>query len=259
MPADLKFVPGAPTVVIPSGPATPPPDGQSITITPSTPLITAPMPSGHPLVGSGGVVYPAGGPAPGMPFQAVPAVSGQAGVPLALYTPAAVGQQTILLVNGPNGPQYVIAEVLGSALAPVPTMALPSSAPIMPATTAMPASAMPPNVPATFAACPDQPPVPTFNPPPPATIPMPAMPSMPAPAVVPVAMGVKAPDVLSPAAGAKPPTGPVLPPLSASGPSLGSFPAPPAPGPFRAAKLPAATGVTDDEIPAAPAFVPAAK
>src|SRR5215207_7813674 len=64
MPADLKFVPGAPTIVIPSGAAMPPADGQSVTTAPGTPMIMAPMPAGQPLVGSGGVVYPAGGPAP---------------------------------------------------------------------------------------------------------------------------------------------------------------------------------------------------
>jgi hypothetical protein len=236
LPADVKYIPGAPIVVIPSGPVTPAPDAHSITTATGTPLISAPMPSGQPLVGSGGVVYPAGG-APQL--QAVPPMSGQAVVPLALYTPSSVGQQTILLVNGPNGPQYVIAEVMGSAPAPVPT-----GMPVMPASTAMPAPAVAP----TIAVVPDQAPAPTLNPPPPAAIPLPPMP---APAVVPVAMGVKAPE---PAAGVKAPTGPILPASGVSGPNLDSPPAP-----FRAAKSPPAPGIEDEPIPPAPAFVPPKK
>jgi hypothetical protein len=236
MPADLKYIPGAPIVVIPSGPPTPAPDTHSIPTSTGTPLISGPMPSAQPLVGSGGVVYPAGA---AMPGPSIPAMSGPAVVPLALYTPSSVGQQTILLVNGPNGPQYVIAEVMGSAPAPVPAM---TGAPVMPASTVMPAPAVPP----TGAVVPDQAPAPTLNPPPPAAIPVPPMPPTPAPAVVPVAMGVKAPETVT---GVKAPTGPILPAAGVSVPSLES------PGPFRAAKAPPAPGIEDEPIPPAPAFV----
>jgi hypothetical protein len=276
---DLKFVPGAPTTILPSCPGVPGGDGMTMTASPGAPMASAPLPPGPPVVGSGGLVYPVGSapttgqvtpasapgpslPSPGMstvaapapavmPFQSVPTMVAQSGASLPTYNPSAVGQQMILLVNGPNGPQYVIAEVMGSAPAPVPAMPMP----VTPAASTMPAAPTAmntPMTPATFATAPEPLPAPTFTAPPPAAIPMPALPPAPAPAVVPVDMGAKAPD-------AKPPAGPVLPASGTSAPSLGSFPPPPAPGQFRAAKLPAATGVTDDDIPAAPAFVPAPK
>jgi len=235
MPADFKYIPGAPIVVIPSAPATPAPDAHSIPTSAGTPLISA-----QPVVGSGGVVYPAGGAVPG---PSIPAMSGQAVVPLALYTPSSVGQQTILLVNGPNGPQYVIAEVMGSAPAPVPM----TGAAVTPAGTVMPAPVVQPPA----AVVPDRAPAPTLNLPPPAAIPVPATAPTPAPAVVPVAMGVKAPE---PATGVKAPTGPVVPASGISGPTLES-----PPGPFRAAKSPPAPGIEDEPIPPAPAFVPPKK
>jgi hypothetical protein len=65
-------------------------------------------------------------------------------------------------------------------------------------------------------------------------------------------MGAKAADP-------KPLSGPILPAAGTAAPALESSPAPLPPGQFRAAKLPAATGVTDEDIPAAPVFVPVPK
>jgi hypothetical protein len=251
-PADLKYVPGAPTTVIPS-PRSVPADCQ-------------------PVVGSGGVVYsasrspgagsgsmPGAATAPGSPgLMAASSTVALPTVPTVASVPAPAGawtggQQTILLVNGPNGPQYVIAEVLGSAPAPMPNTS------VAPATTAVtngpPAASAPPTpLPTVASVAPiDRAPAPTFNPPPPPAIPMPPPLPTPAPAVVPVEISRKTPDPLPPAI--KSPPDPVLPVSAESGPSPDSSP----PGTFRPAKLPKATAVTDDDIPPAPAFLPVPK
>ena len=67
---------------------------------------------------------------------------------------------------------------------------------------------------------------------------------------------MKTPDPLPKSVSAKPPTGPVLPVSETAAPGLGSFPAAPAVSPPSAIKLPPATSVVDEEIPAAPSFVP---
>jgi hypothetical protein len=131
------------------------------------------MMSGPPMVGSGGTVYPvnytpAAGPQmmqvmptnftpPTMPGPAMMQTQQQVTATLPV-TPGAIGQPTIMLVNGPNGPQYVITEMVsqspaptGAQMIPAPTMAASTTftpampAPVMPAPTmpTMPAPAMP--------------------------------------------------------------------------------------------------------------------
>jgi hypothetical protein len=85
---------------------------------------------------------------------------------------------------------------------------------------------------------------PTFTAPPPANVPMPP---------VPKDLGKANPDRLPPTVSFKPSGGPVQP---AADMTASAAPAvTPAGGP----KLPAATGVTDDDIPPAPVFLPVAK
>jgi hypothetical protein len=280
--------------------------GQHELVAPGTHLAMTQM-TGQPVVGSGGVVFPIGyvhaagqvmmpgsttpGTSMSMPASsstmtmASPQPMMMSSHPMPAIPPAAgaTGQQMLLLVQGPNGPQYLIAEVLGQ---PMMAMPAPATAPmVMPAPGIVPAAAPPaPSSPATpttgttpFAAAaplpapvvappaatpvlpelppttpaPDTAPAPTFNPPPPTAIPLPPLPPPPAPDA-----GVKAPDPLPPGVSGKPPAGPVLPVKHAPEPSLGTFPTPPTPSPTPSAKLPPATGAVEGDIPEAPIFLP---
>ena len=240
------------------------------------------MPVGQPImtqqgfVGPGTLGYPVGyAPAAGMPQQmmmvpqpqpmmmsAPPMMAGpvmSSPTPtLSWGTPTPGATPTVSIVQGPNGPQYVITEVFNSppvgqpafTVVPTPTPAqVPIPAPI-PLPVQMP-------VPVVYSTPPGNP---TFNPPPPETIALPTPPAMPAPSPAPPAP-ILAPEVLPPTvSSAKPPTsGAVLPASSVTGPSLGAFPAVPmATPPTAGPKLPAPskTATDDDFIPPAPVFVP---
>ena len=191
---------------------------------------------------------------------------------MALPTAPARGTGTpiLMLIQGPNGPQYVITEVLSVVPLPSPTatpaptpapMSMPAPAPItmstqfrpapvMPAAAAMPEPGPAPAVtpvalpsaepPTAVRPAPD--PMPTLTAPPPASVPMPDLPPSP--------IGMKTPDPLPRTVSLKPPTGPALPPSGTDGPAVTQ-----AGGP----KLPPTTGAIDDDIPAAPVFLPVAK
>jgi hypothetical protein len=246
----------------------------------SVPAYTGqPVIVGPPVMGSGGLVYPvAYVPASQLPAgtptvtpsamaavpQAMPANTMVQSQPVMLSSvpvlPAAgtTGQPVVTVVNGPNGPQYVITtEVMGSAPpAPSPTPVV--TVPVAPAP--VPAAPVPEvTTPAPIVEPSGDPP--TLTAPPPASVPLPPIP--PAPTPLPAAgpsepATPKTPAPLPPTVSSKPPNGPVLPTAHAAPPSLGSFPPVPATSPPAAApKLPPPTGVTDDEIPAAPVFIPA--
>ena len=272
--------------------SSPVPAGSTEMMAPGTPLT---MMSGQPIVGSGGVVYPVGytqsgqiimaAPAMNMPVHhmsaptmsmptpsgpTMPTVSAPAvTMPTSVPTSGTSGQPMLLLIQGPNGPQYVIAEVLGAAptaaapIIPAPTPAAP--APIIPPPTVMPAAApapassgtpFPATTPVTLPAIPNPEPAatPTFDPPPPVNVSAPMLPPIPP---APTDSGKKAPDRLPPGVNAKPPAGPVLPVVHAPEPMLGTFPAAPAKVPAPTTKLPSATGAVEGDIPPAPIFVPA--
>jgi hypothetical protein len=238
---------------------------------------------GPPVMGSGGLVYPvAYVPASQLPAgtptmmtsssmaavpQAMPANTVVQSQPVMLSSvpvmPAAgtTGQPVITVVNGPNGPQYVITtEVMGSA-PPAPPAA---SAPVV-TVPAAPAPVPAPPAPEVSTPAPIVEPsgdAPTFTAPPPASVPMPPIPPAPTPLPAGSSAGEpaapKTPASLPPTVGVKPPNGPVLPAAHAAPPSLGSFPpVPTTTPPATAPKLPPPTGVADEEIPAAPVFIPA--
>jgi hypothetical protein len=262
--------------------------------------------AGPGISGSGGMVYPVNyAPVPSqsmtsgqivmqqpvmMPAPQQPMVQMQPQtmpVPQAMPTPT--GQQTLLLVNGPNGPQYIIAEVIGqvqtqpATVMTAPTAYVPATPPqamTMPASAPAPAHSPTPDVvappapafatapvtPPTPAPAPAAPPVvapaavtptsapPTFNPPPPAAVPMPAIPPLPPSSETSLKAPAPLPSTLNSTASA----GPVLPAPDPAMPTLASYPVPPVKNSGPGPKLPQPTGgATDDDIPAAPVFVPA--
>jgi hypothetical protein len=250
----------------------------SMAMMPSNQMIA----SGQPIMGSGGMVYPVGySPAGPMPMHsgtmpipttvvqsmptpaAVPTMmSSSSAMPAGTVVPAPAaptgnGQQTLLLIQGPNGPQYVISEVISStplSTTPGAPITVPAPGTVIttaPVTTA-PAEPMstPPTVtiPAPEASVPA---APTFVAPPPVTVPMPSMNPTASPEI-----SFKAPATLPQTVAGTKPTGPVLPATGTTGPSLGSFPAAPAMTPASGPRLPTASSVTDDDIPSAPVFLP---
>jgi hypothetical protein len=256
----------------------------SMAAMPSNPMVA----SGQPVMGSGGMVYPVSYsptgptsmhngtmPIPTTVVQQMPTptaapamMSSGSAMPAGtmIPTPAAPtgnGQQTLLLIQGPNGPQYVISEVISSTPLPaaggtsvaVPqpgtvittgpvTMSAPTETISAPQPTSAPAPAPEPVAPAA----------PTFAPPPPVNVPMPSMNP-----TAPPEISFKAPATLPQTVSANKPTGPVLPVSGTTGPSLGSYPAAPTMTPTSGPRLPAASGVSDDEIPAAPVFLPSGR
>jgi hypothetical protein len=266
----------------------PMPAGSTEMMAPGTPLTMTQM-TGQPIVGSGGVVYPVGythggqmimaAPTTGMqqvhtmpmtPTQTGPVMPTSAPQPTGMPTGAATfgpGGQMLLMIQGPNGPQYAIAEVLGPVTA-APQPMMPAPAPAAPTAVVPPPIVMPAAAPAMtssgtpFAATTPPPamPVPepvvapTIEPPVPASVAAPILPPIPP---APSDTGKKAPDPLPPGVNVKPPAGPVLPVVHAPEPMLGTFPAAPSKAPSRTSKLPPATGAVEGDIPAAPIFVPA--
>jgi hypothetical protein len=166
------------------------------------------------------------------------------------------GTPILMLIQGPNGPQYVITEVLSVVPLPAPTatpapIPAPMPAPVSPVTMSapvrpspvMPASAtMPEPGPAPAVMPVALPPVEPGSPVKAAPDPMPTL-TAPPPAMIP-------PPSLPPTVSMKPSTGPALPSMEASGAAVTQ-----AGGP----KLPPAAGAMDDDIPAAPVFLPVAK
>jgi hypothetical protein len=239
------------------------------------------MASGQQMMGSGGMVHPvaysASGPImmqPGSVTTPMPVMYPQQGMvspvtPMQTGTvqsmPVSGGQPTYVLVNGPNGPQYMLVEMMPQnipASAPTPTVATPVMMPSSPAT--LPVGAPVHAVPAGTIPAPEPaPPAPPTFAAPPAPV---SAPAAPAPAAVKPASSVsmdpapRVPDPLPTSVSSKPPAGPSLPAAEAPAPSLGSFPAPPAPMASSAPKLPpASNGFADDDIPPAPVFLPAAR
>jgi len=260
------------------------------------------MIAGPGIAGSGGMVYPVNyAPVPSQSMTSSQMVMQQ---PMMMPAPqqptmqmqqqamsVPSGQQTLLLVNGPNGPQYMIAEVIGQVQTqPAPVMTAPATyaptvppqAMTMPASAPVPAHSPTPDIvapptpafatapvmPPTPAPAPAAPPVvappavtpasaaPTFNPPPPAAIPMPAIPPLPPPSET----SLKAPAPLPSTLNSTASSGPVLPAPDPAMPTLASYPVPPVKNAGPGPKLPQPTGgATDDDIPAAPVFVPAPK
>lgn len=261
----------------------------------ATPTAPAPMPPAPPVTVQVGATLPPPtmpvqpGAIPPMPVQAItvqatgvtPATQ-QAAIPgtpvtTTMAMPAApvhgTGTPILMLIQGPNGPQYVITEVLSVVPLPSPTatpapipapMPIPASAPaapmtasapvrptpVMPAAAAMPEPgpapvvtpvALPPAEPGSpVKPAPD--PMPTLTAPPPAAIPTPT------PSTSPI--GMKSPDSLPKTVSLKPSGGPELPPMGTDGSAVTQ-----APGP----KLPPTTGPMEDDIPSAPVFLPVAK
>ena len=254
---------------------------ETVVLTQTTPGLASPTPvATTPVAGSGGIVYPLNyappaGPAmlpptmtvstPPMMTQQPMMMSIQYPMMPATHHPAPTGQQSLLLINGPNGPQYLIAEVIGQVQSQpaAPVMTAPVSyAPVIQSPTVMmpapqPEALAPPTpTPVSPVVAPASPPAPapaaapTLIAPPPAPVPMPAMPPIPGP----VDMSMKTPGSLPAEVNMKAPGGPVLPAVDVSGPS---YPVPPVANAAYGPKLPPASGASDDEIPAAPVFVPA--
>ncbi len=183
-----------------------------------------------------------------------------AGQPIVLgnaQTPMVIGQATIGIINGPNGPQYVILDGMPG------TISMPASSPVIPVSpppiVSTPTLTAPQNVPAPIVEANYSPPTgqPTFSPPAPASVPIPAMPQLPG-AVEPP----KLPEFAPAGALPKSPSGPTLPAASDNKAGLGAYPTPPMAAPNSAPmlpKLPPATGPVEDDIPAAPIFLPVGK
>ena len=219
----------------------------------------------QPVMGSGGMVYPVGyqpGQPPMMGQPQQQQMMPQQGMtyipqpgPATVYTPNApvtqappimpAPQPGVSVTQGPNGPITVTTEVFEQ---PPPTTGGNS-----PASVSYPPSMV--NTPVGQpTAQPGSPSAPTFIAPPPYTVPFPDAPNLP-----PVG---KTPELLPNTVG-KAPTGPALPGMNTPA-GLGNYPAVPVghqtivPPP---AKLPTPTGPAapaspEDDIPAAPIFVP---
>ncbi len=215
---------------------------------------------GIPALGSGGIVYPVGNGQPhmqqqmmtmqGMPQQMMPMQQMQQPIIMTMQAspgmlmPAPAGQPIFMIVNGPNGPQYVQVD----SVLPAPSSPVSMTVPMAPGQViGLPAPEPAPaqgRMPATPAA-------PTFTAPPPAFVPTPT------PAPAPIEMSSKSPKNLATSVSAKPPTGLVLPANDTAGPTLGTFPAAPAVAPSAANVLPQPNAVSsDDFIPSAPVFLP---
>jgi hypothetical protein len=246
------------------------------------------MAAGQPMMGSGGMVQPiaysSAGPMPmqSMPMQSMPMQTMQMQTmpmmqPQMMYQqqtmPTVAAQPTYMVVNGPNGPQYMLVppEMMASMTpATAPTTPMMPMMPMMTTMVGTPAPTMsavvpvanptPTMIPAapptgTIAApepMPSPPPAPTFTAPPMTSVPLPAMPALPTPADA----TPKIPDPLPKSVSAKPPTGPALPTPEPAGPSLGSFQSAPTISGPPAVKLPPARNAIDDDIPPAPSFLP---
>lgn len=218
---------------------------------------------GIPALGSGGIVYPVanvGNGQPhmqqqmmtmqGMPQQMMPMQQMQQPIIMTMQAspgmlmPAPAGQPIFMIVNGPNGPQYVQVD----SVLPAPSSPVSMTVPMAPGQViGLPAPEPAPaqgRMPATPAA-------PTFTAPPPAFVPTPT------PAPAPIEMSSKSPKNLATSVSAKSPTGLVLPANDTAGPTLGTFPAAPAVAPSAANVLPQPNAVSsDDFIPSAPVFLP---
>jgi len=230
---------------------------------------------GMPVMGSGGMVYPVAYVGSGqttpqqmmpmqsmtqqmMPMQSMPQqgmmtmhsmpqsamMPAQQSPGIVMPASAAAGQPLYMIVNGPNGPQYVQVESApgaGTSMSAAPgTMSVPTAGQTI--TMSAPEPALAPS-----------PAAPTFIAPPPAFVPTPTV------APAPIEMSSKPPETLPKSVSAKPPTGPVLPASDTTGPSLGAFPAAPSAAPSVGPKLPHSNGATDDFIPSAPVFLPSAR
>lgn len=219
---------------------------------------------GQPIMGSGGMVYPVNyqpGQQPMMsqPQQMMPQQGmtyipqPQPSNPAIIYPPSnpvvqgapnlPAPQPGVTVTQGPNGPITVTTEIIDQP----PTGTNPGSPVTLPPTMVTPAGLPAGGQPATL-------PPPTFNAPAPYTVPLPEAPNL-----APVG---RTPELL-PTGVSKTPTGPTLPGLNPPA-GLGNYPAVPvghqviAPPPT---KLPSPTGpaapaVPEDDIPAAPIFVP---
>ena len=238
---------------------------ETVVMTQSTPVFTpqTSTASSTPITGSGGMVYPlnyapAAGPAMLPPTMTVPAPQMMTHQTMMMpmqqqmmhpgHHPGSTGQQSLLLINGPHGPQYLIAEVLGQVqmqpTAPVMTAPVSYAPAAAAPTIVMPApqpeaSTPPPAANVAPASAPVSPPAsppaaaPSLVAPPPASVPMPAMPPIPGP----VDTSMKTPGSLPTEVSSKAPSGPVLPAADVSAPS---YPVPPVASTVSGPKLPPA-------------------
>src|SRR5262245_54726250 len=150
-----------------SGRTTAPVASESVMMTQPMPVIVPQSAAASsPIMGSGGMIYPLNYAPPAAPAMMPPTMTvptapmmtvtqqpmimpaQQQMMPTAAAPASPVGQQTLLLVNGPNGPQYVVAEVIGQVqtqpTAPVMTMPMAHVPVAPPAPPTLPAPPTPP-------------------------------------------------------------------------------------------------------------------
>lgn len=291
-----EFVHPVMNAAMPTGPGTegaPADAGATVTpagFTPGTAMSvqTASVP---PMPVQSMTVQPASAVPPYMPATAIH------GIPVTMTTgtptmpaPGTPSTPTLMLIQGPNGPQYVITEVysvvpLPTPGAPQPPMMLmpapmPTPAPAAPTPPPAPMAMAAPSAPAPMVVAPSAPVIPASAPmpelaPAPPVAPVAIPPAEPATPVTPAPPPTPAPipDPVPPAAptfSAPPPA--TIPPPSPTGgvgmkspdplprtvsmkPAGGDSAVTTAGGP----KLPPAGAAIDDDIPAAPVFLPVAK
>lgn len=262
--------------------------------------------AGQPMMQPGNFVSPVGYSMPGtmpmqsmpmqtMPMQSMPMQTMQSMpmqtmqmMPGTMNTMPAVPMQTMpsmpqatyMLVNTPNGPQYVMvaqempAPTPGTTTMPMVTTpapaatvvppptgtpAAPANAPVLvPASNPAPTSPAAPTPAAAVIPAPEPTPpaqtfaAPTFTAPPPVSLPPMTTPPTPA-------EPAKKPEPLPRSINSKPPTGPSLPGTESTTSNLGAFPTAPATSAPLPVKLPPAGTASDDFIPSAPVFVPSGR